>query len=202
VTEVRRVRGVWTGIAGSPYLSTWYFENEIGKSDQIVTALRKFLTTLRPCFYLGLSVNLEASHDILTAEDGKLLGSESSTPGAAITGTGSGELLPPQCQGVMKLSTAGIVNGRRVRGRFFVPAPTELSSDGTPSATFKDAINTAGSTLVVDTVSTGQWVVFSRPLEADQIPQGSDLEPREGSIHVVQTATAWNKFGIQRRRRD
>jgi hypothetical protein len=102
----------------------------------------------------------------------------------------------------MKLSTAGIVNGRRVRGRFFVPAPTELSSDGTPSATFKDAINTAGSTLVVDTVSTGQWVVFSRPLEADQIPQGSDLEPREGSIHVVQTATAWNKFGIQRRRRD
>ena len=96
MTEVRRVRGVWTGIAGSPYLSTWYFENEIGKSDQIVTALRKFLTTLRPCFYLGLSVNLEASHDILTAEDGKLLGSESSTPGAAITGTGSGELLPPR----------------------------------------------------------------------------------------------------------
>jgi len=202
MTEVRRVRAVWTGIAGSPYLSTWYFANEIDKGDEIVTALRKFLTSLKPCFYLGLSVNLEANHDILTAEDGKLLGSESSSPGAAIVGTGSGELLPPQCQGVMRLTTGGIVNGRRVRGRFFVPAPTELSSDGTPSTAFKDAINTAGSTLVVDSVATGPWVVYSRPLEADQIPQGSDLEPRAGSIHNVQTATAWSKFGIQRRRRD
>lgn len=202
MAEVRRVRASWTGVAGSPYLSTWYFDNVIDQGDEIVTALRKFLTSLRPCFTLALSVTLEASHDILNVEDGHLIGSESAAPGAAITGTASGEPLPAQCQGVMKLTTGGIVNGRRVRGRFFVPSPTELVSDGSPITAFKDAINTAGSALVIDSTSTGPWVVYSRPLEADQIPPGSSLEPRAGSIHNVQTATAWTKFGIQRRRRD
>ena len=202
MAEVRRVRATWTGLAGTPYLSTWWFESETGQVGEIVTAVRKFLTSCRPAFSNGLTVNLEADQGIFNADTGDLIGVESASPGAAITGTASGEVLPLQCQTVLKLATGGIVNNRRVRGRFFIPAPTELISDGTPLATLKGAVNAAAATLIVDSVATGAWVVYSRPIKAEDIKPGSDVVPRAGSIHNVQAATAWNKFGIQRRRRD
>src|SRR6188768_4427383 len=100
MAEVRRVRATWTGLAGTPYLSTWWFENETGQVGEIVTAVRKFLTSCRPAFSNGLSVNLEADQGIFNADTGDLIGVESASPGAAITGTASGEAqaLPSELQ--------------------------------------------------------------------------------------------------------
>ena len=202
MAEVRRIRATWTGIAGTPYLSTWHFENVVGKASEIVTATRKFLTTVAAQATNAISVTLEADQAIFDAATGDLIGMESTSPGAAINGGLAGDMLPPANQGVLRLATGGIVNNRRVRGRFYIPGMCEANSTGVPAAGLTTVFNTAGSTLIVDSVATGAWVVYSRPLKAEDIPAGSSLSPRAGSIHDVQAATGWNKWGVQRRRRD
>lgn len=203
MAEVRRVRAIWTGVAGTPYISTWWFENSVGAVGTIQAAVRTFLTGLAPHITAGIQAAIEADQSIFNPATGDLIGVESQSGGAAIIGGGATPALPPADQYVLKLATGGIVNNRRVRGRFYVPGPlVSSSSAGVPTAAATTVLNTGAAALIVATASAGKWCVYSRPVKADDIPAGSDVEPRDGTIHTVQAATAWNKFGVQRRRRD
>lgn len=203
MAEVRRVRAIWTGVAGTPYISTWWFENSIGSVGAIQSAVRTFLTALAPAISNTLSCTIEADQSVFNPANGDLIGVESQASGAVIPGTGSGTPLPPQDQFVLRLATGGIVNNRRVRGRFYVPGPT-VTADvaGAPSSASITTLNTAAASLITNTASAGKWSVYSRPITAAEIRPGSDAVARDGSIHTVQAASAWSKFGMQRRRRD
>lgn len=202
-SQVRRVRAKWSGLAGGPYLSTWYFLFELGDVTSVITNVRKFLTDLAPVFASQLSVSLEPDQMIFDEADGHLVGVESDNVGAAIVGTAGPDPLPMATQGVIRLTTGGIVNSRRVRGRFFVPGPVENNStNGVPVASYLTAINGAANTLRTTSAGGGDWCVYSRPLTEEMIPKDSDLEPRPGSAHSVEGVSGWSNWGVQRKRRD
>ena len=196
MAEIRRVRAVWTG-AGSPYLSTWYFQNDLGSASAAVTNVRAFLTTLAPRFVTGLRVDLEADQSIIDDQTGTLQSIETGVPGASIVGTNGGEPLPFQTQGVMRLTTDGIVAGRRVRGRFYVPGPSEADSNPVPLASYLTVLNNAGANLITATAAGGAWAVWSRP-----VVNSPTVPNRPGSSHPIKGSSGWSKWGIQRRRRD
>lgn len=203
MTDVRRMRAVWTGLPGSPYLSTWHFRATTGNPAVMVTAVRKFLTSLAAQCRTGISVTLEADQLIFNAEKGDVVGVESAPPGAAILGTAGGNALPFASQGVIKLATGGIVNNRRVRGRFYVPCPSDLAnSAGIPLSGYTSVLQGAADVLITDTSAAGKWAVWSRPFEPDPEVLKPQPAARDGSLHDIQAATTFSKWGVQRRRRD
>jgi hypothetical protein len=74
---------------------------------------------------------------------------------AAFSGSAAGDVLPAQTQGLLRWNTNGIVNGRRIRGRWFIPLPVEADSDanGAPVTAYKTAL-AAGATALLASPST------------------------------------------------
>lgn len=79
----------------------------------------------------------------------------SATSVAGFAGSATGDLLPTQTQGLIRWRTQGVVNGRRVVGRWYIPQPAESfnGSNGNPISSYVTGLGagvtgllTAGST--------------------------------------------------------
>lgn len=197
---IRRVQAVWEGLSGAPYLTTWYFAFVVGQQNATQTAVKAFLTTITNYVAGSLNVTLQPDQAIIDAGTGDLVSVESATADSPRGAAGTGEVLPPANQGVLRLRTDGVVNNHRVRGRIFLPSPPENLSTGVPMSLYIDPINTAAATLKTATSSSGPWGIWSRPVDADHATDRSPV--REGTFHLITTGTVWNKWGIQRGRRD
>lgn len=200
MAALRRIRATWSGVPGTPYLSTWYFDATGSSAAGTVTAVRTFLTSLAPQIVTGLSATVDSEQFILDDQSGEITDVEVAVGGAAIAGSNGGEPLPYQTQGVLKLVTGGIVAGRRVRGRFYVPGPSEAVSNPTPLGTYNTVLQNACNALITATSASGPWSVWSRPVRATEADP--DVEERDGSTHHIVSGSPWSKWGIQRRRRD
>lgn len=195
--DIRQVRVVWSGLPGTPYLSLFHFEYITAKADAAMVAVSAFLQSCQGSIALGLLGHIEPDQNVIDAASGQIEAIETSTAGLDRTGTNATEPLPPATQGVVRLSTDNVLNGRRVRGRLFVPSPCEGSSNGAPVAAYLTAVGGASNTLLTASGSHGLWVVFSRPRAATH-PLGA----RPGTWSEIRSASVWNKWGVQRRRRD
>jgi hypothetical protein len=98
-------------------------------------------------------------------------------------------------QGGVSLITNTIVRGRRLRGHFNMPGPTETfnQANGLPTAGYQTTIAAASANLITDT--DPQLVVWSRPtLDGTLVIAGST-----GAVSAVIVA---GKFFTLRSRRD
>lgn len=87
-----------------------------------------------------------------------------------VVGTATGEALPAASQGLLAFATATIVNGRRVRGHIFLPAPTEAFSQGRPLEAYMDGYDAAAPDLL-DEADLVRLTVWHRPTAT--LPGGS-----------------------------
>jgi hypothetical protein len=163
MANVARVRATWAGAAVTgPGVSTFYF-NEIHSG--FVSALGAYFTAWASWIPTGTTVTIQNTGDLLDIPTGQISGTwtDGTTQVVAMTGAG----VYNQGVGVrVKWNTAGIRNGRRVRGSTFM-VPTigaAQATDGTPAAAALTAWNTAVSTLV--TTSVSEMVTYSRPAPA------------------------------------
>lgn len=100
------------------------------------------------------------------ATTGVLQGAFAGTDPATVTGTEvTSDPLPLQTQGLLRFGTSTVLNGRRVRGRLFLPCPCENMNDsvGNPVSSYVSAWNTAGGTLFTPGATTSFPVVWHRP---------------------------------------
>lgn len=99
------------------------------------------------------------------ATTGVLTGTFVGTTPANVTGTGTGDGLPRQTQGLCRLGTSAVISGRRLRGRLFMPNPNEAdnSSGGTPTSTYTSGITTSFASLLTAGATTSMPVVWHRP---------------------------------------
>jgi hypothetical protein len=133
----------------------------------------------------GVSWTSDATVLEIDVDTNKVVGSVGVTSVGA-TGTASGDTLPPAIQGLAMLRTGIYANGREVRGRLFLPGPTEgVNTSGAPNSTYTGAWQSALQTLAND--STNEWVVYSRV---------HHVTP------VVFSVQVWGKWASLRKRRD
>lgn len=157
---MKRVRTTFTGVQGSPWLSTMYFEQAAGTPQQAATAVGVFWTAIQA----RMATNVLWSTDPVVLEisevTGKPLSSTTTTPSSG-AGTGSATELPIVTQGLIRWGTGIYLAGREVRGRTFVPGLTENDNDlGVPNAGVAAIINGACTTLLGN--ANADLVVWSR----------------------------------------
>lgn len=193
VVTISRVRAVWTGFVGAPGYTSMYFAPE---STGIAAAVRKFFDDIKTQIPSVCTVQVESSGDNINEADGSIVGSWSEAPVLPVVGGGIGIYSAPSGS-VIRWTTAGIVNGRRVKGRtFIVPLDGDAyDSSGTLTAAAITLLNTGADNLIGDVAN--QLCVWARPFP------GSVGQPaRAGTFHIVSGRVVPDKAAVLRSRRD
>lgn len=187
MAALQRHRTTWTGFVGGPGVTTLYWSDGTGPN---LTAWNAFLTAIVGRFPTVVTWQSQNSGDRLDEATGAIVGSWSGTAQSAVVGTGAGSYSAP-VGSVVNWRTAGIVGGKRVRGRsFLVPmAGAAYDSDGTIAAAALTTLRTALATFV--TAAAADLRVWHRPVDG-----------AGGSQHVVTAADIPDKAAVLRSRRD
>lgn len=203
MTTIQRQRVEWSGFAGSPGISTFYFTD--AASHQ--AALRTFLQSIRSLLPNTVTLNVQSGGDTFVVETGQLSGGWVGVGGDAILGIQGGPYAAPSGFEV-RWDSNSVLFGRRGRGRtFFVPcAANALDIDGTLTSGAVLSVGNGARTLVAAVPANMQ--LWSRPRKAT--PAWTDvrgvLHPaktaRAGYIQPVATATVPDKAVVLRSRRD
>src|SRR4029450_11685780 len=137
------------GPSAAPYfLSQWYLPATAGGSNTDATnCLAHFRTiwnTLAAKMFTGTQITYDPSVIAMEATTGTLTGAWVGTTPAVSNGAAGTNALPYQNQGMITWATGQVFNGRRLRGRVFVPAPDEGDNGttaGVPTASYIAQLN-------------------------------------------------------------
>ena len=182
-----RVRTTFTGVTGSPWLSTFYFDSETsGTAQQAATAAGTFWGAVDAFMDNSITWATEPDVAIVNAATGNVTSAVGITPVIG-SGAATSDPLPYANQGLVRWLSGVYVGGRQIRGRTFVPGICENSvgASGTLGATEVAAFTAAGTALIADA--------------------NADLEiwsPTLGQSVTASIATTWSQFAVLRSRRD
>jgi hypothetical protein len=195
-----RVRTVFTVPPGTPWLSTMYFNGASqALADAAVVDVGTFWGSVDALMNTAVSWATDADVAQLDEETGDLETSYATTPQTG-SGASAGDLLPLVAQALVRWRTAGVVNGRHVRGRSFVPGVTEaFASGGRPIAGALTTMTTAAGILVSS--ANSELAIWSRPFDGDPTAD-PPIDPRVGTTHTVTSGSPWSEFASMRSRRD
>lgn len=185
MANIHRVQVTWQGpaVTGSA-LSTFYFRLGTGTHQQHVDAVETFLLATDSQRSTGLVWTIQPDSAEIDIATGQLM-AIATTTGASAGGAAAGDRLPNSVQGLARLFTGAVTNGRLLRGRLFLPGPTEQSSNGMPISAYLTAYNNALAALIADPDS--EWAVWSRT---------------HAATAAIQQATVWSQWAVLRSRRD
>lgn len=181
-----RVRTVFTGATGSPWVNTLYFDEPAGTAQAAANAAAVFWQAVDSVMHTSIAWSTEADVVQVNEQTGLATGviSTEQSSGAGATGT---DMLPPATQALVRLLTGVFNDGRQVRGRIFIPGLTEAAntSGGNVEGTTALTIRTAAEALIEDTGS--ELLVWSRSA---------------GNSFNVTGVSLWSQFAVLRSRRD
>jgi hypothetical protein len=197
---VYRLQTVLGGLAGGAGLTTFHFLASGGSGQEAQDSVDAFWSAVDVAMTNNISIT--PTNELVAFEDttGEI---SSFTPvsGVGHQGDDVSARLPPTTQGLIRWGTDGVVAGRRVQGRTFVPGPSEANSTttGVPEAAYVTAL-TAGITALLAS-ATSSPCIWSRPVEAD--PEADPpVEGRLGSSHLITGGAVWSQWAVLRGRRD
>lgn len=151
--------------------------------------LGTFFNAIKAFFPNAVTWDIPGSGDVLDEATGLITGAWTAGTAASITATGGAVSYPAGTGGYIRWQTAGIVAGRRVRGRTFM-CPFVIGgfdTTGTIAIATQSGIQAAASALV----ASGKLLIWHRP------PPGG----ASGSSHAVIAATVPDKVASLRTRR-
>jgi hypothetical protein len=180
-----RVRTVFTGVPGTPWISNHYFDGaNDAEAASMAASVATFWTALRAVIVVGVQWQVEPEVVELDPVTGAPIGSVI-TPGATNFGTATGDPLPWSNQAYINWGTGVFIGGRRIRGRTFVPGMSESanSTGSGPSTAVQTTINTAAAALIgTPDVGFGVWSktngVFVRATNGVTSPRWGVLRSR------------------------
>lgn len=198
MTVLLRCMARGTGLSTAPYFFQMHFLPATvgGATVDATNALAQFRTLWDGCktkIATGMTITYDPT--VLAIEDttGVLAGVFAATPVANTTTSGGTAPLPYQTQGLIQFATATIIDGRRLRGRAYVPAPDEgdNGTGGLPTSSYTSSIDAAIAAFILSWGAT-KPAVWHRPSS----PGASDGS--SGAMVSGDTASTW---AVQRRRR-
>lgn len=181
-----RVRTVFSGPQGSPWVSTIHFTGSTQvAADAAVAAVGAFWGAVDALMHTSVLWATEAEVEVVDVNTGDVTAVLVTTPqtGAGATVT---ELVPRMSQAVVRLRTGVFFGGREVRGRIFIPGLTELANTaGALTPATQTAIATAADAMRTDV--TQELVVYSKT---------------HLSAPPVATTSVWSQWAYLGSRRD
>lgn len=151
------------------YTSMWWRPGTAGGSvadaTDILARFRSVWESLKTLISPSVTFDYEGLCIAVEDTTGVLTGAFSGTDPTSTVGSGTGDPLPRQTQGLIQWQTSTVVNGRRLRGRTYVPGfgESENSSTAVPFASTVTAMVTAGA-LVLPAGATASFpVIWHRP---------------------------------------
>lgn len=192
---ILRVTAEWTGWSGAPGYNVFHFGN-FGEGGQAhaqlcVDAVRNFYEGFKTLLPVSIAVRPESTVELIDEATGRVQDIYATTPGAASQGSYTQGFSAPSGM-LVHWETAGIRNGRRVRGKtFLVPLGNAVyENNGTIAPAQITAVQTPAQALI-DNAQTALYT-WSRPK-----PDGTP-----GEAFPVLSARVPDKAVILRSRRD
>lgn len=166
-----RVRVNWTG-PSAPLVSTHYFfaaTEDAAAATSAHIAVATFWFAVRAHISTGFSYTVSPLVDRLTVT-GEIIGRLVAANAASSSGTNAGDALPPQNQGVVTWHSGIFVAGVEIRGRTFIPGPTETdNSGGNPVSAYNSDIAAAAAAMIADAnTALSVWSKTHSSLSATQ----------------------------------
>jgi hypothetical protein len=184
---IGRVRTVFTGVAGTPAYSNFYFDATTTNAADYQPMVGNFWSSIAGGVWGSVSGTVQGQVDVLNASTGQVIGFGTASD-ISIDFTDTNAELPPSTSGLLRLLTGQYVGGRQVQGRCFIPYPTRGEDvDGAPSSDYRTAVQAAAEELQAVDNANGAWVVWSR---------------RNGVFEYINAFSVWNKWAVMRSRRD
>lgn len=163
---IHRVTTVWSGFPGAPGYSNFFFtgDGSGGAAAESRSRVVGFFSEINDLLPSDVQFLVEGEVAVLDELTGSITGYIMAEPGAVPGSGGLAGGYSAASGAVVTWNTAGVVNGRRVRGRTFVVplGGAAYQSDGSLSAS---AIGTlqAGAEELVGTGFDSGFGVWSRP---------------------------------------
>lgn len=187
-----RVESVWTGLPGSPLYTRFHFLPVAGEetaegADEAAGRVKAFWDAWAVYGVNDYTVQVQTEVFNINAANGQAVGvfevSEAPT-----TGSSMADPVGRALQLLIRWNSGLFVQGRRVRGRTFIPGMQEGASDnvGRIQSTVVEAFETAASALAAEGTLT-RLAVWS---------------PTGGAALPVATATVWDEWAVLTSRRD
>lgn len=177
-----RTRVVFTGVTGTPYYSNLFWVGTTAAEALDASAAHSgFFADIRSNITSGLSWATAGEAAVIDPVTGDLTG-VFTVPGTPSVGTATGTPLPLATQAVLRINTAAILGGRRIRGKVFIPGlTTSANSSGTgPTSALVTSIVQAANTRFSGT--SGSVVVWSKK-NGVQVPNtGFGVSPTWGTL--------------------
>jgi hypothetical protein len=200
MASILQVTLKWSGFQGAPgysnfyYMSTGDFQPSQATVDAAANATQNLGAYIRTFLPVETSVQVQSDVVELWDTNGVMQNIWSAGSRPVLQGEAPSAPYSAASGAVINWRTAGVRNGRRVRGRTFVVplANSAYQSDGTLSASVITSLNTNLSTML-DTQPTATLGVWSRP---------SAKGATDGSWHAVQGFNIPDKVAVLRSRRD
>lgn len=158
-----------TGLPGGGLSTLYWAPGTVGGSTPDATDCLARFRGIFASFIARIPTSITYTFDqtvlAIEATTGVLTQAFTAAPALAVTGTLAGDVLPRQTQGLLRWGTATVINGRRVRGRLFMPAPAEDQNDigGSPTAGYQTALTTAGATVFIAGATSSEACIWHRP---------------------------------------
>ena len=184
-----RISTTFTGsIPGLPYFSQHYFGGDTGgEADAANAAIVAFWTAAEDAFTSSLTWTVSTEAEFVDEVTGQVTGVETTAGGTGI-GDAAGQILSPASQGLIRWRTGVFVGGKEIRGRTFIPGPTEdINEIGVPSSGYFPVTNGAAAGLISGSSAAGNFGIWSRT---------------HGQFAVAVTGSTWNQWAVLRSRRD
>lgn len=180
-----KVTQVATGVAGSPYYITGYFDFTAGTAQQAADAWRNFLAPSSTVYRTGLAFSTITEVGEVDPTNGNLIGLTTVSV-AAMSMIGGTDPLPAATSLLIRWRTGQYIDGREIRGRTNIPGMMESgSTNGVPDAAVISAWQTRGTALAA--LSNAKHVVWSK---------------KAGGAAYTTSASPWTQWAILRSRRD
>jgi hypothetical protein len=149
-------------------LLTYYWDSTGGTPAAVATEaglrVRAFWVSFASHIPNTSTVTIDGFGDEVNEANGSIVGTFTGPAVASVNGTGGGDGLPRQTQGLLRYGTGGIVAGRRITGRQFIPSPSETdNTGGLPTALYTADLNTAANLLGTTIVTPISQRVWHRP---------------------------------------
>lgn len=180
---IRRTTAIWSGAPGLPGYTTMYWDGTLDGSAAL-SAMKTLMTDLLGAGATGnstyvpaaIDINFDTNTELIDEATGEMVSFESATAQPPIGGSGS-KVYAAVSGACISWYTAGVANGRRVRGRtFLVPLQDQaFASDGSLSVS-----------LLADLAAGGNGAVAAGELQVWHRPSGPGAT--DGFAHPV---TAW-----------
>lgn len=188
-------------VAGSAYpepgyTSMWWAPGTVGGSvadaTDCLARFRAIWESFKSLIDPSVTIDYDPICIAVEATTGVLTGAFAGTDPLSTAGTGTGDPLPRQTQGLIQWSTSTVLNGRRLRGRLYVPGLLEGSNTatGVVAGATVTALVAGASTVFAAGATASNPVIWHRPG-----PGGA------GASAAITGASASTKWAVLRSRR-